>query len=715
MQIIKLKFRQTSEKGFLVTLNHQSLPVEIEGFLPRFPSALLSSFEQWQTAYRQLEELRLDPSRSAFRLTPKSVTVVSHSSYSQAVKTHLNQWLNNNHKDWQPIREGLISLAHQFPSRETEEIQLIIDAQNLKLCHLPWQEWDLLEQYYPHTEAAFCTAKGKQSCWPKISPHQAAPVPRILVVIGRSQGINTYADLANIRELAPDSEIVCLQQPSLKELCEALWDESGHHIFIFTGHSRSEKEGKIGWLEVNDQESLSIEAFRDALKTAINKGLQLAIFNSCDGLGLAYQLADLNLPHSIVMREPVPDEVAMEFLQYFFKEFTANKSLFASVQIAKKKLEPFREKYPGACWLPTLCLSAAVTPLTWKDLNHTENNRLVSAEKKLSLIQKIGLIILVSLLSFWLGLSFNSLYYRVAKSYPNWHYSTLKSIKDYPRGTWQYSGSTTWAPIREIVDQHIKQQHPDFNLVYTPHPTLPPGSGTGIKMLLDGEIAFAQSSRPLNNDEYQLANQRGIKIQQIPIAIDSIAVVVNQKLNINNITLKQLEAIYSGKIRNWNQLGGETLEIIPYLRPVQSGTTEFFQENILGKQNLTEKVNIIDEPDLALHLLSQENNRGGIYLSSTAELINQCRLKPLSISRQGGENFILPYKPQKIDPKKCNNQLNIEALKKGDYPLTRRLFLIKENNVQIDGKVGDTYQKFLGTDEAQKLIKKAGFIPVPIF
>jgi hypothetical protein len=80
-------------------------------------------------------------------------------------------------------------------------------------------------------------------------------------------------------------------------------------------------EDQMGKLEINPQESISIEQLKNSLKAAIRQGLQLAIFNSCDGLGLARELADLQIPQLIVMREPVPDGVAQAFLTSFLPTF----------------------------------------------------------------------------------------------------------------------------------------------------------------------------------------------------------------------------------------------------------------------------------------------------------------------------------------------------------------------------------------------------------
>jgi len=74
--------------------------------------------------------------------------------------------------------------------------------------------------------------------------------------------------------------------------------------------SGSFQNDRGGFLELNQQDSITIDDLKESLRTAISHGLQLVIFNSCDGLGLAKQLEDLHLPQMIVMRERVPDEVA---------------------------------------------------------------------------------------------------------------------------------------------------------------------------------------------------------------------------------------------------------------------------------------------------------------------------------------------------------------------------------------------------------------------
>lgn len=715
MQILKLKFRKISDKGFLVILTcHQQL-WEIEGFLVAMPSQLKTSLQQWQNTYSNLAAIRSNIAlNSKLRITPKSVAVGSKLETTNAVKTNVNHWLNSLDREWQFIRDGLISFANQCPH---EEIQIIIDTQDINLCRLPWQEWDLLTQYYPQTEVAISMPTAKDITLANKRTAIDNNKVRILVVVGRSNGVNTQADLEVIKKLANKNvEIVCLLRPNLKDLCASLWCDRGYHIFVFTGHSRSNETGEIGWIEINELESLSIEEFKETFKQAINNGLQLAIFNSCDGFGLANQLTDLNLARIIIMQEPVPDEIAIEFLEHFFAEFITDNSLFNAVYKARKKLEHFNSLYPGAVWLPTLCLKPSANYLTWRSIlkpSQTLNQNIVKPTHKIKQEIKTGLIILVCLFTFILGFSFNLVFpdinAKIIRSY--FH---LDPDLEFPQGTWQYGGSTTWQPIRKLVDKQIQHKYPHFQLIYTRHPTLPNGSGTGIKMLLEGQISFAQSSRIIKDREYHEAIIRGKILKQVPVGIDAIAIVVNANLEIQNLTIKQLQNIYRGNVGNWNQLGGQDLAITPYARPLQSGTTEFFRDEVLKNKSFGRNVVFKEEPELILQQISDVNNLGSIYFVSVSEVINNCNLKILAIARRPGSNFISLNK----EPGSCNperDRLNIEVLHNGEYPLIRRLFVIIEGNSPVDEEVGEAYKNFMLSKEGQELIAKSGFIPLRSF
>ncbi|QSJ16066.1 substrate-binding domain-containing protein [Nostoc sp. UHCC 0702] len=700
MAIVNLKLRGNSQEGFLVILRAKNLEEETEGFLPPLLPELESSFNQWQLAYRQIEAVRscIAPA-PGIRLTPKKATNYSHAEHTVAVKDYLNQWLNSGDSRWRPIRDRLIAIAQQL-HRSNEEIRVIIDAKDIDLRRLPWQEWNLFEEHYPHTEVALSAPKNVNQQRNQLIPKSQNI--RILVAVGRSDGINTKDDLKVIQELEKDGvEVVCLMQPSRKELCDALWDEQGYHIFVFTGHSGSQEDGQIGWIEVNENDSLSIEEFKEALKQAIHKGLQLAIFNSCDGLGLANQLAQLHLPQIIVMREPVPDMVAVEFLKYFFQEFTRNNSLFTSVQKARKRLEHFKSDYPGAIWLPTICIEPNVEPLTWQGLHRVPVAEPASQKPEKSIHQPQQNI-KPWLLTGLVGLVISSGVYLA------WNFISSSP----PVGTFRYGGSTSWAPIRDLVEKKLQEKWPQFKLSYYSHPTLPPGSGTGIKMLLDGQISFAESSRYIRDYESLRATALGIKLKQVPIGIDAIAIAVHPSLNISGLSVEQFKGIYTGQITNWQQVGGPNLPITPYSRPDDSGTTEFVKDNILGTHNFGANVKLITTTTEALKQVGQNLNQGGIYYASAAEVIHQCSVKTLPISL-GSSKLIAVDQPGNTPGVKCpwqNNKLNLEVLKNNKYPITRYLFVIIKQNNQDDEKAGEFFANYLLTAEGQDLIEQAGFI-----
>jgi phosphate transport system substrate-binding protein len=285
------------------------------------------------------------------------------------------------------------------------------------------------------------------------------------------------------------------------------------------------------------------------------------------------------------------------------------------------------------------------------------------------------------------------------------------NVPNVPVGLFNYGGSTTWAPIRGTVDPAVQTVWTQFKLRYTNPIAAAPGSGTGIKMLLDGQLAFAQSSRPLEDAEYQQAAQRGFKLKEIPVALDGIALAVHPDLPVPGLTLAQIKDIYTSKVTNWRQVGGPDLAIIPYSRPVEAGgTSEFFVKNLLGGDPLGRNVNPVGTTTEALRLVSKA--LGGVYYASAPEVVGQCTVKSLAIARKPNE-FVPPHQEPWVPLAQCpaqRNQLNAQAFQTGEYPITRRLFVIVKENGQIDQQAGEAYANLLLTAQGQELIAKAGFV-----
>ncbi|MBW4628105.1 MAG: CHAT domain-containing protein [Brasilonema octagenarum HA4186-MV1] len=270
---------------------------------------------------------------------------------SQQLLESFNAWLKSS--AFTPIRSCLEQLKPE------DEIRVIICTDCQELRKLPWHLWDVLSNYQgaeialssPHAE------RGNRTYREKI---------RILIILGDSRDINVDADKQELETYCGEAEIVLLKEPSRKDLNQHLQDNIGWDILFFSGHSRTERtQGRI-WL--NSHDSLTMAELRDALQIAIERRLQVAFFNSCDGLGIAYELEQLNIPQVIVMREPVPDKVAQEFLKYFLQQFTAGKSLYISVRNAREQLRSLEETHPCASWLPVIVQNQTETPPTWQSL-----------------------------------------------------------------------------------------------------------------------------------------------------------------------------------------------------------------------------------------------------------------------------------------------------------------------------------------------------------
>ena len=291
--------------------------------------------------------------------------------------------------------------------------------------------------------------------------------------------------------------------------------------------------------------------------------------------------------------------------------------------------------------------------------------------------------------------------------------TTFTSVKNVPRGLFNYGGSTSWAPIRESIDQKIQAEIKDFRLRYVQPLSSTAGSSSGIQMLINSRLAFAQSSRPLQDTELTRAKQRGFTLQQIPIAIDGLAVAVNPKINVPGITINQLRSIYTGKITNWKQLGGANIPIKAYSRRISDGgTVELFVQDVLGGQPMASTIEFVSTTTQALRKVA--NSPGGIYYASAPEVVPQCSIKPLPLGRTQGQ-YVPPYQEPFVLPSECpgsRNKLNIEAFQSGNYPITRNLFVVVKQNGQTEQQAGVAYANFLLTQQGQELITQSGFVRI---
>jgi CHASE2 domain-containing sensor protein len=357
-KLIIIKLGEGSfESGFFVTLQigeeAKRPSLEIAGKLPA-TSEIPQYYHSWATSYRQLGlRSRLEASTAQITNVSKLETC---DKCAQVLRNSLNRWLAA--ESFRPIREKL--LERLMP---VESIRIIIQTENTILRRLPWHLWDLCDRY-PQAEIAL-GAPIYDYIEQLTTPHSQV---RILAILGNSTGINTQADRLLLEQL-PNSQINFLVEPQRQKLTEAIWQQ-GWDILFFAGHSSSQPNFETGQIYINQTDSLTIDQLRYALKKAVARGLKIAIFNSCDGLGLAQNLADLQIPQIIVMREPVPDQVAQAFLKYFLESFANGESFYLSVRQAREQLQGWEDQFPCATWLPMIFQNPAIMPPTWQELSN---------------------------------------------------------------------------------------------------------------------------------------------------------------------------------------------------------------------------------------------------------------------------------------------------------------------------------------------------------
>ncbi|MDY6783665.1 MAG: CHASE2 domain-containing protein [Cyanobacteriota bacterium] len=334
----------------------RSTAIQSKGSLPPAPE-LAELYNQWQKLYQALsQQLRLRRSlKLEFEDDEDYLPQVSRAEFdrlSQQLEDKLNAWLES--RSFRKIDQQL--RTQLLPS---EKVQVIIEVENEQLRRLPWHLWHFFEDY-PKAEVALSPQE-----YEEVAPNPSKG--RILAILGHARGIDIQKDREILEDL-PGAETVFGVEPQREELDRWLWDERGWDILFFAGHSSSEKNGQTGQIEINPGQTLSIAQLKNALRAAIARGLKLAIFNSCDGLGLARELADLNLPQLIVMREPVPDRVAQEFLKHFLSAFAGGKPFHLAVRQGREKLQGLESDFPGASWLPVLCQNPSTTLPPWDKL-----------------------------------------------------------------------------------------------------------------------------------------------------------------------------------------------------------------------------------------------------------------------------------------------------------------------------------------------------------
>lgn len=252
-------------------------------------------------------------------------------------------------------------------------------------------------------------------------------------------------------------------------------------------------------------------------------------------------------------------------------------------------------------------------------------------------------------------------------------------------------GSDTIVNLALAWAEQYQSAHSDVRISVTGG-----GSGTGIAALVNGTVGIANASRQIKDEEIAEAQSKGVNPVEHIIARDAIAVIVNPENPVSELTLPQLSDIYSGKITNWTEVGGEDRPIVKLSRETNSGTHVYFLETVLRLGDSDAKT-----------LFSMDT----LLLPSSEGIISEVRdnpnaigydglgyvpddLKVIAVAELAGGAYVLPA---------------IETVNDKTYPIARDLYMYTDG--EPAGLIKE-YLEWILSAEAQEIVAELGFVPV---
>lgn len=246
-------------------------------------------------------------------------------------------------------------------------------------------------------------------------------------------------------------------------------------------------------------------------------------------------------------------------------------------------------------------------------------------------------------------------------------------------------GSDTVLPLSQKEAENYMKNNPASTVTVTGG-----GSGVGISALLEGTTDIAQASRKIKFDEKRKLQESGKTAKEVIVAYDALAVVVHPSNKVVNLTREQLEGIFTGKIKNWKELGGEDMKIVPYARETSSGTYEFFKESVLKNKNYMN--GIMSMPATGSIIQSISQTKGAIGYVGLAYLNKE--VKAIHVSYDKGLTYTEP---------------SVGNAKSKVYPIVRPLIYYYESGSE---KVVKPFIDYVLSGDGQKIVSEIGFITV---
>ena len=261
-------------------------------------------------------------------------------------------------------------------------------------------------------------------------------------------------------------------------------------------------------------------------------------------------------------------------------------------------------------------------------------------------------------------------------------------------GTLDIIGSNTVTPITSQWAEEFMKLHKQVNIIVSG-----PGSSAGIAALINKTTTFAQSSRAIKQSEIDQAKAVGVNVVETIVAVDALSIVVHPSNPVSSLTIQQLSDIYTGKVTNWNQVGGNNAPIVLLSRDTNSGTYGYFLEEVvqlllIGKQDKTLNFSPSAQllPSTSTGITEVSKNVNAIFFAGLGYLDSSVKAVP--IKKTATDAAVSP---------------SIATAKNGTYPIARNLYYYTAG--QPEG-LAKAFIEYALSTAGQKIVEELGFVAV---
>ncbi|MBN2257906.1 MAG: phosphate ABC transporter substrate-binding protein [Anaerolineaceae bacterium] len=252
-------------------------------------------------------------------------------------------------------------------------------------------------------------------------------------------------------------------------------------------------------------------------------------------------------------------------------------------------------------------------------------------------------------------------------------------------------GSDTLVNLALAWTERYQSMHPEVRLSVTGG-----GSGTGIAALMNNTVDIANASRKIKQEEIDMATSNGFIPIEFIVARDAIGIIVNHENPVNQLTMQQLADIFTGRIDNWAEVGGNDLQIVRVSRETNSGTHVYFLEVVI-RLGSSESMDIFARDTLLLPssegiIAEVRDNPHAIGYDGLGYITDE--VKVIAIAMDDQSAYILP---------------SVETVNEGSYPIARDLYMYTPGEPPAPVK---DYITWILSPAGQELVRELGFVPI---